>query len=38
MVRSRLSQARQALHQTLEAGRTALARSPPAHRLQEIGV
>ena len=34
MVRSRLSQGRQALRQALEAGRTALARSPPAQRMQ----
>ena len=33
-VRSRLSQGRQALRQALEAGRTALASSPPAHRMQ----
>ena len=33
-VRSRLSQGRQALRQALEADRTALARSPPAHRMQ----
>ena len=34
MVRSRLSQGRKALRQALEAGRTALARSPPAQRMQ----
>jgi RNA polymerase sigma factor (sigma-70 family) len=36
VVRSRLSQGRQALRQALEAGRTALASPPPAHRMQGI--
>ena len=36
-VRSRLAQGRQVLRETLEAGRTALASPPPAHRLQGIG-